>query len=196
MASARRVFHKARSAGRRRSRVPVPDERPTTTSTTRCKNCQDVIDPRRAALGYDYCTKPDCQRRHLKPLELVRITVNKASDQYVGPEELPTRPAAVRWGLDDADDDAHADEGVPSRPAPSGPTPGPRPTPARPSTAARLRAASSELDAKLAERYEAFCRNEITAAEMKDQQNALIETFNARVRAANIRYRSFLRQPV
>jgi hypothetical protein len=149
-----------------------------------CKTCQELIDPRRAALGFDYCTKAECQRRNVKPLELVRITVNKASDQYVGPEELPTRPAAVGWTIDDVDDDA------PTRP------PTPRRSPPRPSVTARLTAASKELDARLDERYEAFCRGELTVDEMRAQQNALIDAFNARVRAQNIRYRSFLRKAV
>ena len=42
--------------------------------------------------------------------------------------------------------------------------------------------------------YERFCRSEITHAEMRTEQNALIRAFNDRVRSENIRYRSFLRK--
>jgi hypothetical protein len=156
----------------------------TTNSSIRCQHCQDPIDPRRAALGYDYCTKPECQRRHLKPLELVRITVNKASDQYIGPEELPPRPSAVPWSIDDGGED------VSIRPAER------RRRPPRPSTTARLRAAAHALDAQLDERYDEFVRGEITADEMKARQNAAIDAFNAWVRALDIRYRSFVRAHV
>ena len=44
--------------------------------------------------------------------------------------------------------------------------------------------------------YERFCRSEITHAEMRAEQNALIRAFNDRVRSENIRYRSFLRKRV
>jgi len=42
--------------------------------------------------------------------------------------------------------------------------------------------------------YERFCRSEITYADMRTEQNALIQAFNDRVRSENIRYRSFLRK--
>jgi hypothetical protein len=42
--------------------------------------------------------------------------------------------------------------------------------------------------------YERFCRSEITATEMRSEQNALIHAFNDRVRRENIRYRNFLRK--
>ena len=69
-----------------------------------------------------------------------------------------------------------------------------RPHPRRLSTEKKLRRASQKLDAALMQVYERFCRSEITHADMRTEQNALIHAFNDRVRSENIRYRSFLRK--
>jgi hypothetical protein len=71
----------------------------------------------------------------------------------------------------------------------------PEPSPVRRlSTEKKLQRASQTLDAALTAVYERFCRSEITHAEMRTEQNALIRAFNDRVRSENIRYRSFLRK--
>jgi len=57
-----------------------------------------------------------------------------------------------------------------------------------------LQLAADQLDAELMQVYERFCRSELTAAEMRSEQNALIQAFNERVRSESIRYRSFLRK--
>jgi hypothetical protein len=62
-----------------------------------CRNCGDVVDPRRVELGYDYCLKEECQQRCLKRVELAAVGVNKAADYYMKAEEvLPPRPTAVK----------------------------------------------------------------------------------------------------
>jgi hypothetical protein len=152
----------------------------------KCKNCGEDVDPRRVELGYDYCTRPECQDRFVERVELASVTVNKAADQYVRAEEVVPSGPRPRWGIDE-DDDAEAAR--PARPAPTPPAP-------RPSTEQRLRLASAGLDAALMRVYERFCRSEITHAEMRSEQNALIRAFNDRVRSENIRYRSFLRKSV
>ena len=54
----------------------------------KCRNCGDELDPRRVELGYDYCKRRECQERLMKRVELARVTVNKAADQYVRAEEV------------------------------------------------------------------------------------------------------------
>jgi hypothetical protein len=154
--------------------------------TARCRSCGEVVDPRRIELGYDYCTRPKCQEQFVKGVELARVTVNKAADQYVRAEEVVPSGPRPRWGIDD-EDQASA---VRQRGAVQEPPPIRR----RLSTEKRLRLAADKLDAALLQVYERFCRSEITWAEMRSGQNALIHAFNDRVRSENIRYRNFLRK--
>jgi hypothetical protein len=154
----------------------------------KCKNCGEEVDPRRVELGYDYCTRRECQDRLVDRVELARVTVNKAADQYVRADEVVPDGPRVRWGIDEEPED----DGSANRPTRSVPEP-PEPKP-RMSTTQRLQVAADKLDAELAGAYERFCRSEITAAEMRAEQNTLIRAFNDRVRSENIRYRSFLRK--
>ncbi|HEY4398498.1 MAG TPA: hypothetical protein VGO28_12580 [Acidimicrobiia bacterium] len=150
----------------------------------KCRNCGDEVDPRRVELGYDYCTRPECQERFVKGVELARVTVNKASDQYVRAEEVVPSGPGPRWGIDEEDDAADRPDRRVEEPAPV----------RRTSTEKKLQRAAQKLDAALVQAYERFCRSEITHAEMRAEQNALIKAFNERVRSENIRYRSFLRK--
>ena len=154
----------------------------------KCKNCGEPVDPRRVELGYEYCTRPECQELCLERVQLAAVAVNKASDQYVRADEVvPDRPS-TRWGIDPEP----ADDDVPRRPRRRE---APR-TSRRSSTTGKLERAAARLDAELARLYERFCRAELTAAEMRSRQNERIRAFNALVRHENIRYRSFLRKPV
>ena len=47
-----------------------------------CVNCGEALHAERAD-RYDYCTKPECQDRHRRGLQIVAVGVNKAADQYV-----------------------------------------------------------------------------------------------------------------
>jgi hypothetical protein len=154
------------------------------SSSVKCSNCGDEVDPRRVELGYDYCTRRECQERFVKGVELARVTVNKAADQYVRAEEVVPSGPSPRWGIDEEDDAAERPDRRVQEPPPV----------RRPSTEKKLRRASQKLDAALMQVYERFCRSEITHAEMRTEQNALIRAFNERVRSENIRYRSFLRK--
>jgi hypothetical protein len=89
-----------------------------------------------------------------------------------------------RWGIDEGEDGADR---------PDRRVQGPPPV-RRLSTEKKLQRASEKLDAALMEVYGRFCRSEITYAEMRSEQNTLIQAFNDGVRSANIRYRSFLRK--
>ena len=149
----------------------------------KCKNCGDELDPRRVELGYDYCKRRECQERLMMRVELARVTVNKAADQYVRAEEVVPSGPRPRWGIDEEDERGDR----PRRRVQKPPV-------RRPSTEKRLQRAARKLDAALMDVYERFCRSEITHAEMRREQNARIDAFNDRVRSENIRYRSFLRK--
>jgi hypothetical protein len=150
----------------------------------KCKNCGDELDPRRVELGYDYCKRRECQERLMKRVELARVTVNKAADQYVRAEEVVPSGPRPRWGIDEEHDGSDRPRRRVEKPPPV----------RRPSTEKRLQRATRKLDAALMDVYERFCRSEITHAEMRREQNALIDAFNDLVRSENIRYRSFLRK--
>src|SRR5215210_3242662 len=69
-------------------------------ASVKCKSCGEDVDPRRVELGYDYCTRRECQERLVNRIELARVTVNKAADQYVRADELGPKAPGVRWGID------------------------------------------------------------------------------------------------
>jgi hypothetical protein len=151
-----------------------------------CKNCGEPVDPRRVELGYEYCTRPECQERCLERVELAAVAVNKASDQYVRADDVAPGAPSARWGIDPEPAD---DEG----PRPPRPREAP-PARRRTTTTKKLERAAARLDAELARLYERFCKAELTAAEMRSRQNEHIRAFNDLVRGENIRYRSFLRR--
>jgi hypothetical protein len=152
-----------------------------------CKNCGEPVDPRRAELGYDYCTRRECQERCVDRVELAAVAVNKASDQYVRADEVVPEAPSARWGVD-PEPAADEEPARPRREAPRGRR--------RSSTTKKLERAAARLDAELARLYERFCKAELTLAEMRSRQNERIRAFNELVRGENIRYRSFLRRPV
>ncbi len=153
-----------------------------------CRSCGDPVDPSRVELGYDYCTRPECQERCVQRVELAAVAVNKASDQYVRADEVVPDGPSAPWGIDPEPADGKAPGRHPHHEAPRARR--------RWSTTKKLERAAARLDVELARLYERFCHAELTAAEMRSRQNELIRAFNALVRSENIRYRSFLRKPV
>jgi hypothetical protein len=151
-----------------------------------CRNCGDLVDPRRVELGYDYCLKEECQQRCLNRVLLAAVGVNKAADYYYKADEVvpPRGPTTTTTSIDD-------DEIAPSR------TRTPRPANKnrkRPKTTMeRLREHEVELDKALDRSYDRFCRGEITTKEMDRERDQLIGSFNQLVMGENIRYRSMLR---
>jgi hypothetical protein len=159
----------------------------------KCRNCGDVVDPRRVELGYDYCLKDECQRRCLKRVELASVGVNKAADYYTTAEEVlpppsPRPPRSMEPEEVEAGecDQVLGDSKTARRPAPPN-------AKHSPTTLDRLRQKEAELDDALRRSYDGFQRGEMTAREMERECDALVEAFNAAVRSENIRYRSMLR---
>lgn len=58
-----------------------------------CVTCGDELHPERAE-KYDYCTRPECQRRNARGLQVVAVGVNKAADQFVLLNERTAKEAA------------------------------------------------------------------------------------------------------
>jgi hypothetical protein len=85
----------------------------------KCANCGDEVDPRRVELGYDYCTRRDCQELLMKRVELARVTVNKAADQYVRAEEVVPSGPRPRWGIDEEEEDRSGPTAASRSPRPS-----------------------------------------------------------------------------
>ncbi len=155
----------------------------------KCRNCGESIDPRRVELGYDYCTREPCQRACVERVPLVRVTVNKAADQFVRAETPASTPERSYSAVASAD--VPPTVGI-RRPA----TTSSRTKKRVPSELQVLRMAETELDRQLEEADGRFVAGEITAVEMKRRQNAAIGRFNARVAASNIRYRGLARPAV
>ena len=149
-----------------------------------CRICGTPVDPRRVELGYDYCTADECQRRGLERLRLVRVAVNKAADQFARAEDVLPQGEIGENRLDDTSQEDSSPVVSPPRRSPS----------RRRGTLEKLRAAEAELDRRLEESSQRFCRAEITADEMARESDGLIQRFNQRVMAENIRYRSMLRR--
>ncbi len=153
-----------------------------------CRNCGDVVDPRRVELGYDYCLKDECQQRCVQRVELAAVGVNKAADYYMRADEVlpPPPPGAPSAGADEPEPVLEPAPG-PNRRLTVDTQPRPK------STIERLHDLETALDGALDSAYERFRDGEITAREMQTQQDRLIEAFNRQVRTENIRYRSRLR---
>ena len=160
-----------------------------------CRNCGDVVDPRRVELGYDYCLKEECQRRCVRRVELAAVGVNKAADYYQRADEvLPARPFVPATTGTDADG-TDADGTDADGPAPTAPARRRAPAPVRPPTTLdRLRQQELELDRALERSYARFRQGDITAREMDVERDRLIVAFNQLVTSENIRYRSMLRR--
>ena len=154
-----------------------------------CRNCGQRIASERVELGYDYCTQEACQRACVERVPLVRVTVNKAADQFVRAESSSAPRARER---------SYSAVAVAKTDMPAAKQQG-----AMPATKQRvaselqvLRQHEARLDRELDAADRRFLGGELTAAEMKRVQNAAIDRFNAKVTAANIRYRSLKRQRV
>jgi hypothetical protein len=157
----------------------------------KCRNCGEVVDPRRVELGYDYCLKEECQQRCMQRVELAAVGVNKAADYIIRADEvLPPPPPPPSMGLPPP-----STESVDPPASTTGRKPRPTvPPPKRaPSALERLREQEAKLAEALDRIYQEFRLGEITAREMDAERDRLVDAFNRRVMSENIRYRSFLR---
>jgi hypothetical protein len=157
-----------------------------------CRNCGDLVDPRRVELGYDYCLTEECQQRCLKRVLLAAVGVNKAADYYSKADEVvpprrstTTKPTTTTLSID-------ADELPQVRQRIARPANKERKRPK--STLERLREQEVELDEALDRSYQRFGRGEITARELDRERDQLVRSFNQRVMSENVRYRSMLRR--
>jgi hypothetical protein len=157
----------------------------------KCRNCGDLVDPRRVQLGYDYCLKEECQQRCLQRVELAAVGVNKAADYYMRADEVLPPPQPGAEPLSAA---GPLDLDEPSREALRRPHRPDRPAKRPKTTLDRLRELEAELDAAMDRAYQRFGGGEITARELDGERQRLIEAFNGQVMSENIRYRSFLRR--
>ena len=152
----------------------VQEDLPAECSLTDCRDCGAPLSPERAEAGYDYCTDPHCVAVCLRGPDIIAVHVNKASDQYVRREDVdlqavPRSPA--------------------SRVDPDYPRVSPRPpAPKVPletlSDAGRIAKLERELDERLAQ----------VGEDDRAERVRLINEFNGKLRAFNIRYRTLARR--
>ena len=85
-----------------------------------CVECGAELLDERAQLGYDYCTRPDCQARRHRGLTITAVGVNKSADSFVvaGDDEIRARGEAGEFAKKDTN------LGIGYRPV--GPLPAPR----------------------------------------------------------------------
>jgi hypothetical protein len=70
----------------------------------RCIECGDELLAERAQLGYQYCTKKQCQAKHHEGLTITAIGLNKSADTFVvgDQEEIRRRAEAGEFGKKDS----------------------------------------------------------------------------------------------
>src|ERR1700704_5815109 len=133
-------------------------------NTLDCTNCGEELTEERAAVGYSYCTRPECIEACFEPVDVVALAVNKAADQYLLRRHLdlpehPERPSA-------SDDDNLGALGLAGRQA--------RERPLARATASRIARLESVLDAALADESDPARRRK------------LVNDHNAKLRRLNI----------
>lgn len=132
-----------------------------------CKHCGDQVPSERAQLGYDYCIKQACVDACFKPLNVVAVHVNKASDQYVLREQLDLPEHKPSGSIDPG----WAPLSVPRSETTANKHPRPM------TTVEAINELEAELDAALAVEADPPARNK------------LVNDYNAKLRQFDIRYR-------
>src|SRR5262249_58955104 len=128
-----------------------------------CTNCGEPVDPRGGELGYDYCTRPECQEACVERVELAAVAVNKASAQYVRADEVVPDGPPARWGIDP---EPAGEEGpVPRRPRQA------PPARRRSSTTKRLQRGAPPLHSPPARPYQPFCKAQPPPAARRSPPN-------------------------
>jgi hypothetical protein len=91
----------------------------------KCVECGDELLAERAELGFDYCTKKECQAARHRGLTVTAIGVNKSADVYLVADqaEITRRGESGEFGKKNAG--LGVDRGEPAAPVPPprGPTP-------------------------------------------------------------------------
>lgn len=70
----------------------------------RCIECGDELLAERAGLGYQYCTKKQCQAKHHKGLTITAIGLNKSADTFIvgDQDEIRRRAEAGEFAKKDS----------------------------------------------------------------------------------------------
>jgi hypothetical protein len=70
----------------------------------KCIECGDELLAERAELGYQYCTKEQCQLKHHKGLTITAIGLNKSADTFIvgDQEEIRRRAEAGEFAKKDS----------------------------------------------------------------------------------------------
>ncbi len=115
-----------------------------TTETVRCIECGDELPAGRAELGYAYCTKDACQKKHYRGLRVTVVGTNKGADVLVlgDDEEVQRRGEAGELAIKDTSlgldyrstGTGHSDPPQPKQQPSTKPSTRPRPAARRPWT--------------------------------------------------------------
>lgn len=132
-----------------------------------CTNCGEELTEERAAVGYSYCTRPECIEACFEPVDVVALAVNKAADQYLLRRHLDLPEHLARSSTDDGD--SLGALGLAGRPAPE-------------------RARSKNASTRIA-RLEADLDAALAAESDPARRRKLVNDHNAKLRRLNIRYR-------
>jgi hypothetical protein len=62
--------------------------------TVKCIECGDELVSERSELGYNYCTKKQCQAKHHRGLTITAIGVNKSADTFIVGDQEEIRKRA------------------------------------------------------------------------------------------------------
>ncbi|HEX5406729.1 MAG TPA: hypothetical protein VFX16_31020 [Pseudonocardiaceae bacterium] len=109
-----------------------------TTETTHCVECGDELPAGRAELGYTYCTKDTCQRKHNRGLRVTVLGTNKGAEIIVTGDADEVRRRGEAGELSTKDTGLGLDYRSPVAGSPAAVQPPRRPAPqpaARPWTA-------------------------------------------------------------
>ena len=139
-----------------------------------CRHCGAAVPEDRVELGYDYCTGRDCVTVCLGGPEIVAVGVNKAADQYVRREDLKLATVPRSTVVTGDQDYPPFAPGRPER----------RPPLDALSDAGRIARLEGELDRQLAQ----------LDPDDRAERLRLVNAFNAKLRAFNIRYRTLARR--
>jgi hypothetical protein len=132
-----------------------------------CRNCGEELSAERVELGYDYCTTPACVDECLKPLDVVAVHVNKASDQYVLRQQLDIPENTSTWSID----------------------PGWAPLLAPPASRAVKRHDRPKTTVQAIDELEAELDAALAGQTDPRKRNKLVNDYNAKLRKFDIRYR-------
>jgi hypothetical protein len=96
-----------------------------------CTECGEQLVEERGALGYDYCTRPVCQKKRYRGPKVTAIGVNKSADVFLVADdaEIVRRGESGEFGKKNTSLGIGYRGAVPAGPPPAAPRPTPAPVP-------------------------------------------------------------------